>query len=81
MNNQIHQFTSMCWDKYVRFNFSSFRLEFDGTVISIRCISGTPSTSFSKSEQKCLQNCVDRFLDTSMVLVNYVEQRRLEGGR
>ncbi|KAK7694490.1 hypothetical protein QCA50_001676 [Cerrena zonata] len=41
-----------------------------------KCVTGTPSTSFSRSESSCLANCVDRFLDTSLFLVNQVERQR-----
>jgi len=41
-----------------------------------KCITGTPSTRFSRSEEGCLQNCVDRFLDTSLFMVKKVEQQR-----
>ncbi|KAF9535829.1 Tim10/DDP family zinc finger-domain-containing protein [Crepidotus variabilis] len=60
MNAQIHNFTTICWDK---------------------CVTGTPSTKFSRSEENCLSNCVERFLDTSIFLVNQVEQKRTDFGR
>lgn len=41
-----------------------------------RCVSGTPSTKFSRSEESCLSNCVGRFLDTSMFLVKKIEEQR-----
>ncbi|KAJ7597239.1 Tim10/DDP family zinc finger-domain-containing protein, partial [Mycena floridula] len=37
-----------------------------------KCITGTPSTRFSRGEESCLLNCVDRFFDTSMFLVKKV---------
>ncbi|EIW64825.1 protein transporter TIM8 [Trametes versicolor FP-101664 SS1] len=40
-----------------------------------KCV-GSISSGFSRSEQSCLANCVDRFLDTSMYLVKKVEDRR-----
>jgi len=40
------------------------------------CITSTPSTSFSRSESNCLHNCVDRFLDTSLYLVQRVQQQQ-----
>ncbi|CAL1696137.1 unnamed protein product [Somion occarium] len=43
-----------------------------------KCVTGTPSTSFSRSEESCLANCVDRFLDTSLFLVKRIEQSRQE---
>ncbi|KAI0067915.1 hypothetical protein BV25DRAFT_1847290 [Artomyces pyxidatus] len=55
MQQSIHNFTSMCWDK---------------------CITGTPSTRFSSSEQNCLQNCVERFLDTSLFMIRKIEEQR-----
>ncbi|EIN13554.1 hypothetical protein PUNSTDRAFT_109751 [Punctularia strigosozonata HHB-11173 SS5] len=44
-----------------------------------KCVTGTPSTSFSRSERSCLENCVDRFLDTSMFMVRKVESQRPGG--
>lgn len=41
-----------------------------------RCITGTPSTRFSRSEESCLVNCVDRFLDTSLFMVKKIEEQR-----
>jgi len=55
LQQSIHTFTSMCWDK---------------------CITGTPSTRFSRSEESCLVNCVERFLDTSLFMVKRVESQR-----
>ncbi|KAL5533686.1 hypothetical protein ACEPAG_146 [Sanghuangporus baumii] len=41
-----------------------------------KCITGTPSTRFSRSEETCLANCVERFLDTSIFLVKSLERQR-----
>jgi import inner membrane translocase subunit TIM8 len=41
-----------------------------------KCITSTPSSSFSRKEQDCLANCVDRFLDTSLFMVKQIEQQR-----
>ncbi|PCH33505.1 hypothetical protein WOLCODRAFT_93600 [Wolfiporia cocos MD-104 SS10] len=41
-----------------------------------KCITGTPSTRFSRSEESCLANCVDRFLDTSLFMVKQIEHQR-----
>ncbi|ESK98398.1 mitochondrial import inner membrane translocase subunit tim8 [Moniliophthora roreri MCA 2997] len=41
-----------------------------------KCITGTPSTRFSRSEESCLMNCVDRFLDSSIFLVKQIQSRR-----
>ncbi|PPQ72715.1 hypothetical protein CVT26_003010 [Gymnopilus dilepis] len=41
-----------------------------------KCITGTPSTRFSRSEENCLHNCVGRFLDTSIFLVKEIEGKR-----
>jgi hypothetical protein len=41
-----------------------------------RCITGTPSTSFSRYEVNCLANCVERFLDTSLFMVKKIEEQR-----
>ncbi|KDQ63832.1 hypothetical protein JAAARDRAFT_189362 [Jaapia argillacea MUCL 33604] len=55
LQESIHSYTSMCWDK---------------------CITGTPSTRFSRTEESCLVNCVERFLDTSLFMVKQIEQLR-----
>ena len=34
------------------------------------CISGNPSSSFSSREQACLPNCVERFVDTTLLITN-----------
>ncbi|KIK71226.1 hypothetical protein GYMLUDRAFT_211241 [Collybiopsis luxurians FD-317 M1] len=41
-----------------------------------KCITSTPSTRFSRSEESCLYNCVDRFLDSSIFLVKQIQDRR-----
>ncbi|TFK40969.1 Tim10/DDP family zinc finger-domain-containing protein [Crucibulum laeve] len=41
-----------------------------------KCITGTPSTSFSRGETGCLENCVGRFLDTSLFMVKQIEEKR-----
>ncbi|KAJ7071292.1 Tim10/DDP family zinc finger-domain-containing protein [Mycena amicta] len=41
-----------------------------------KCVTGTPSTRFSRSEEACLTNCVERFLDTSLFMVRKIEEQR-----
>ncbi|KAF5368502.1 hypothetical protein D9758_002418 [Tetrapyrgos nigripes] len=41
-----------------------------------KCVTSTPSTRFSRGEESCLMNCVDRFLDTSIFLVRQIQERR-----
>ncbi|KAF8078416.1 Tim10/DDP family zinc finger-domain-containing protein [Lyophyllum atratum] len=41
-----------------------------------KCVTGTPSTRFSRGEESCLANCVERFLDTSLFMVKRIEQQR-----
>ncbi|KAF9457096.1 Tim10/DDP family zinc finger-domain-containing protein [Collybia nuda] len=41
-----------------------------------KCITGTPSTKFSRGEEACLTNCVERFLDTSLFMVKQIENQR-----
>lgn len=45
-----------------------------------KCVTGTPGNSFSRSESSCLANCVERFLDTSLFMVNRIEQQRGQSG-
>ncbi|PWN99754.1 putative TIM8-translocase of the mitochondrial inner membrane [Tilletiopsis washingtonensis] len=37
-----------------------------------KCVKSAPGTSFARGEEACLANCVDRFLDTSIFIVNKV---------
>ncbi|KAF9821901.1 hypothetical protein IEO21_00331 [Rhodonia placenta] len=46
-----------------------------------KCVTGTPSTRFSRSEEGCLANCVDRFLDTSLFMVKKIEEQRAQHGQ
>ncbi|KAL7417506.1 Tim10/DDP family zinc finger-domain-containing protein [Mrakia frigida] len=55
LQQSIHTFTSMCWDK---------------------CMTGTISSRFARNEESCLVNCTDRFLDTSLLIVNTIEKQR-----
>ncbi|KAF8338169.1 Tim10/DDP family zinc finger-domain-containing protein [Cantharellus anzutake] len=41
-----------------------------------KCITGSVSTRFARGEEKCLVNCVGRFLDTSLHMVNRLEANR-----
>jgi len=45
-----------------------------------KCITGTPSTRFSRSEEGCLANCVERFIDTSKFFVQKLEEQRALSG-
>lgn len=44
---------------------------------------GSPSSSLSSREQTCISNCVERFVDTSVLLVNRFAQlaQKMGGGR
>jgi len=55
---------------------SAFFTHLTGTFARHRCITGTPSTRFSRGEESCLVNCVERFLDTSLFMVKKVESQR-----
>jgi len=41
-----------------------------------KCITGGVSTRFARGEDKCIINCVGRFLDTSLHIVNRIETNR-----
>ncbi|KAH7924888.1 hypothetical protein BV22DRAFT_1034680 [Leucogyrophana mollusca] len=41
-----------------------------------KCVTSTPSSRFARGEESCLTNCVGRFLDTSLHLVEVVSQQR-----
>ncbi|KIO25219.1 hypothetical protein M407DRAFT_25442 [Tulasnella calospora MUT 4182] len=38
-----------------------------------KCMPGSVSTVFSRGAEPCLLNCVDRFLDTNLFIVNKLE--------
>ncbi|KAK8844133.1 mitochondrial import inner membrane translocase subunit TIM8 [Kwoniella newhampshirensis] len=40
------------------------------------CITGSISSKFSKGEAACLENCVDRFLDSSLYIVRQIEAQK-----
>ncbi|PON95703.1 Tim10/DDP family zinc finger [Trema orientale] len=39
------------------------------TVCWDKCITGTPGSKFSSSEQSCLSNCARRYLDLSIIIM------------
>lgn len=41
-----------------------------------KCITGSISSKFSRGEASCLENCVDRFLDSSLYMVKQIEQQK-----
>lgn len=41
-----------------------------------KCITGTPGSRFARGEESCLANCVDRFLDSSLFVVNQVQRQQ-----
>ncbi|KAI8049708.1 putative TIM8-translocase of the mitochondrial inner membrane [Syncephalis plumigaleata] len=41
-----------------------------------RCITGKIGTKLSSSDESCLTNCVERFLDTSLLIVKQLESKR-----
>jgi import inner membrane translocase subunit TIM8 len=41
-----------------------------------RCITGSIGSKFSRGEASCLENCVDRFLDSSLYIVKQIEQQK-----
>ncbi|KAG8933565.1 Mitochondrial import inner membrane translocase subunit tim8 [Tulasnella sp. 419] len=41
-----------------------------------KCVTGSISTRFSRGEESCLQNCVDRFLDSSLFIVKKLDEAR-----
>ncbi|KAG7562594.1 hypothetical protein FFLO_01967 [Filobasidium floriforme] len=40
------------------------------------CITGSIGSKFSRGEASCLENCVDRFLDSSLFIVKQIEQQK-----
>ena len=77
VQSSVHQLTGICWKKCVVRPASS---NHDRLSLQSRCVTGTPGKNFSSSEQSCLANCVDRFLDSSLFLVKEIEQKRQEAG-
>jgi mitochondrial import inner membrane translocase subunit TIM8 len=76
VQQSIHTFTSMCWDKCVLLTSCPFPILTFALFFLARCITGTPSTRFSRGEETCLVNCVERFLDTSLFIVKKIESQR-----
>ncbi|KAL9938039.1 hypothetical protein V8E36_002662 [Tilletia maclaganii] len=60
VQQQIHEFTDMCWDKCKG--------------------SSSISSDFNRGEAACLSNCVERFLDTSLHIINQVNQMAQQQG-
>ena len=64
----------MCWDKYVLV-LQAILFKTNGLVYD-RCITGVPGTTLSRNEENCLTNCVNRFIDTGIYLVNEIQNKR-----
>ncbi|KIJ68232.1 hypothetical protein HYDPIDRAFT_56874, partial [Hydnomerulius pinastri MD-312] len=41
-----------------------------------KCITSTPGSRFARGEESCLANCVDRFLDSSLFMVQQIQQHQ-----
>ncbi|XP_006454498.1 hypothetical protein AGABI2DRAFT_147857 [Agaricus bisporus var. bisporus H97] len=41
-----------------------------------KCITGSVGNSFSRSEEACLANCVQRFMDTTHYLMDEIQNKR-----
>ncbi|GAA5944387.1 protein transporter TIM8 [Sporobolomyces koalae] len=41
-----------------------------------KCVPGAPGARFSRSEESCLSNCVDAYMNSSLLIVKYLESRR-----
>jgi len=63
------------------FSGGSSKTTYSTSFMAARCITGSPSARFSRSEESCLVNCVERFLDTSLFLVRKYDQGRVDHGR
>ncbi|KAI9336617.1 hypothetical protein DFJ73DRAFT_850049 [Zopfochytrium polystomum] len=51
---QVHQFTDVCWDK---------------------CIAGGKvKATLDRADEACVSNCVDRFVDSSMLIIQVFNQ-------
>jgi len=70
VNESTRNLTSMCWDKSVS------QITSLSVLISSRCITSTPGSRFARGEESCLANCVERFLDTSIFIVNQVQRQQ-----
>ncbi|KAI3630781.1 hypothetical protein MIR68_003913 [Amoeboaphelidium protococcarum] len=55
---QVHTFTSMCWEKCPIGSVSAWKL----------------GSKLDKADVDCLGNCVERFLDTGALLLKRLEQ-------
>ncbi|KZT52521.1 hypothetical protein CALCODRAFT_487093 [Calocera cornea HHB12733] len=45
-----------------------------------KCVTGSIGARFARSEEGCLVNCVDRFLDSSLFIIQKVEEARKQAG-
>ncbi|EJT99922.1 mitochondrial import inner membrane translocase subunit TIM8 [Dacryopinax primogenitus] len=45
-----------------------------------KCVGSSIGGRFSRGEETCLTNCVDRFLDSSLFIINKVEEARRQAG-
>ncbi|OMJ21124.1 Mitochondrial import inner membrane translocase subunit TIM8 [Smittium culicis] len=41
-----------------------------------KCITSTKSTGLDKNESTCMENCVNRFIDSSVYIVKNLQNRR-----
>ncbi|GAA5960043.1 hypothetical protein JCM21900_004030 [Sporobolomyces salmonicolor] len=41
-----------------------------------KCVPSAPGARFSRSEESCLANCVDAYMNSSLLIVKYLESRR-----
>ncbi|KIY45352.1 hypothetical protein FISHEDRAFT_31617, partial [Fistulina hepatica ATCC 64428] len=51
-------------------------IQFFTNVCWKKCMTGTPGTRLSTSEQTCLVNCVERFIDATVFMVKKLEDDR-----
>ncbi|TIA89802.1 hypothetical protein E3P99_01899 [Wallemia hederae] len=70
LQSSTHTFTEMCWNKWVDWEYWEYLADCS------RCITGSIGSRFSRAEETCLVNCVDRFLDTSLHIVKALDQQR-----
>ncbi|KAI9572786.1 hypothetical protein HD554DRAFT_2014561 [Boletus coccyginus] len=41
-----------------------------------KCVTGTPGSRFARSEETCIVNCIDRFVDASEYLVGQIQRQQ-----
>jgi mitochondrial import inner membrane translocase subunit TIM8 len=73
----VHSLTDMCFKKSVSMLFP---LAMKIANMKNRCVTSKISAGkLDRSEEPCMQNCVDRYMDANMTVIRHLEQMRQLG--